>query len=205
MSDLQQRAAKDHGPGGLAPLPDEILNLLTTVDASPRLVVHLRLVRSVAEQLVAAVMVTFPELTIDRAAVVFGAATHDIGKAVHRGELSAPGREHEAAGEKLLLDHGYAPELARFARCTATCPDPRRQSTTISSRSPTPCGKARAGGNSKTSPCRSSRNSPAGNDGTSSQNWIGSSKNWPRMPMSGLLFRTRTRLMGEIRCLSTSP
>lgn len=31
-----------------------------------------------------------PELVIDRAAVLFGAATHDIGKTIHTGELLGP-------------------------------------------------------------------------------------------------------------------
>lgn len=47
--------------------------------------------------------------------MLFGAATHDIGKTAHVGELSGPGSAHEEAGRRLLLDHGVEPELARFA------------------------------------------------------------------------------------------
>ena len=47
--------------------------------------------------------------------MLFGAATHDIGKTMHVAELSAPGSEHEEAGRQLLLAHGISPELARFA------------------------------------------------------------------------------------------
>jgi hypothetical protein len=60
-----------------------------------------------------------PELRIDRTAVLFGAATHDIGKTVCVGELSEPGSAHERAGYQLLLDHGITPDLARFARTHA--------------------------------------------------------------------------------------
>ncbi|WP_431962932.1 hypothetical protein [Actinacidiphila sp. bgisy160] len=45
----------------------------------------------------------------------FGAATHDIGKALHVAELSAPGSAHERAGRAQLLAQGVTPRLARFA------------------------------------------------------------------------------------------
>lgn len=47
--------------------------------------------------------------------MLFGAATHDIGKTVHEAELSGPSSAHEEAGRKLLLAHGFSPGLARFA------------------------------------------------------------------------------------------
>jgi hypothetical protein len=52
--------------------------------------------------------------------VLLGAATHDIGKAVHIAELSGPGSAHEEAGRQLLLAHGVSPELARFAASHAS-------------------------------------------------------------------------------------
>jgi hypothetical protein len=55
-------------------------------------------------------------LVFDEAAVLFGAATHDIGKALAPSELSQPGKTHELLGEDLLLRHGVPPTLARFAR-----------------------------------------------------------------------------------------
>ncbi|MCI3271748.1 HD domain-containing protein [Streptomyces cylindrosporus] len=66
-----------------------------------------------------------PSLQLDHDAVLFGAATHDIGKAVHVTELSGPGSAHEPAGRDLLLARGIAPELARFAATHAewTRPD----------------------------------------------------------------------------------
>ena len=53
---------------------------------------------------------------VDREAVLFGAATHDIGKVLNPGELSGPGSLHEAAGYQLLLARGIAEQRARFAR-----------------------------------------------------------------------------------------
>ncbi|MEV4558773.1 HD domain-containing protein [Kitasatospora sp. NPDC049285] len=99
----------------LRPLPERAAALLAEAAAPPRLVAHLRLVHDVAAQLVAWVQRRCPELEFEPAAVLFGAATHDIGKAVHRAELSGPESAHEPAGRDLLLAAGVPPELARFA------------------------------------------------------------------------------------------
>ena len=61
----------------------------------------------------------FPALRCDREAVLFGAASHDIGKVVHPQELSGPGHAHELAGYELLRRHGVDERLARFARTHA--------------------------------------------------------------------------------------
>ncbi|WP_418960729.1 HD domain-containing protein [Streptomyces tritici] len=99
----------------MRPLPDEAAVLLRALDAPPRLVAHLRAVHDVAAQLVEWLESECPALSFDREAVLFGAATHDIGKTVHRSELSGPGSAHEEAGRALLLDHGVSPARARFA------------------------------------------------------------------------------------------
>lgn len=104
----------------LAPLPPDVSALLTAHGARPRLVAHLTLVHDVAQQLVNALRQAAPRLRFDADAVRFGAATHDIGKALHPEELVSPGRAHEAAGESLLIDAGVAPSLARFARTHGT-------------------------------------------------------------------------------------
>ncbi|MFF0295638.1 HD domain-containing protein [Kitasatospora sp. NPDC004614] len=104
----------------LCPLPDEVTLLLAELAAPPRLVAHLRLVHDVAVRLVDWSAEHCPGLEFNRAAVLFGAATHDIGKALHRAELSGPGSAHEPAGRELLLAAGVAPELARFAAGHAT-------------------------------------------------------------------------------------
>ncbi|QUQ70764.1 HD domain-containing protein [Kutzneria sp. CA-103260] len=101
----------------LRPLPSRAVDLLVSLDAPPRLAAHLRAVHDVAWQLADWFADRLP---LDRAAVLFGAATHDIGKVVHVEELSGPGRRHEAAGRDLLLAHGVEPELARFAASHAS-------------------------------------------------------------------------------------
>ncbi|MFJ9733736.1 HD domain-containing protein [Streptomyces sp. NPDC101171] len=107
--------ATDETDPPLRPLPGRAAELLAGVDASPRLVAHLRAVHDVAAQLVEWVELRCPALEFDAEAVLFGAATHDIGKALHPAELSGPGARHEEAGRELLLRHGVEPDLARFA------------------------------------------------------------------------------------------
>ncbi|MEU4299041.1 HD domain-containing protein [Kitasatospora aureofaciens] len=106
----------------LPPLPTGAAELLRAVDAPPRLVAHLALVHQVAEQI--AGFCAAEGLAFDREAVRFGAATHDIGKVIHPEELSGPGSAHEPAGRALLLAHGVAEPLARFARSHASWGEP---------------------------------------------------------------------------------
>lgn len=100
----------------LRPLPTEAAVLLEKVAAPARLVACLRVVHDVAADLCDWVHASFPALGFDREAVLFGAATHDIGKALYPQELSAPGSCHEQAGYDLLTAHGVPPYLARFTR-----------------------------------------------------------------------------------------
>ncbi|MGF1427964.1 HD domain-containing protein [Kitasatospora sp. LaBMicrA B282] len=116
--------AEDRTWGGLRPLPEAVAELLGELAAPPRLVAHLRAVHEVAGQLVEWLEVACPQLGFDRAAVLFGAATHDIGKTVWPAELSGPGSQHEEAGRELLLAHGVAPESARFAGTHAAWAEP---------------------------------------------------------------------------------
>ncbi|AKJ09115.1 phosphohydrolase [Streptomyces incarnatus] len=108
-------ATGDTGGPPLRPLPDRAVALLAAVSAPPRLVAHLRAVHDVAAELVTWVQRHCPQLEFDAEAVLFGAATHDIGKSVHPAELSGPGAEHEETGRQLLLTHGVPDRLARFA------------------------------------------------------------------------------------------
>ncbi|MFG2784581.1 phosphohydrolase [Streptomyces prunicolor] len=104
----------------LLPLPDRVVELLSELGGPPRLAAHLRAVHDVAHQLVVWAEQRYPGLAFDREAVLFGAATHDVGKTVYVSELSGPGAAHEEAGQALLLGHGVSPELARFAATHAS-------------------------------------------------------------------------------------
>lgn len=100
-------------------LPEQVEKLCKTVNAPPRLIAHLTLVHDVAIQLIEAIKIKFPNLSFDEKSVLFGAATHDIGKALHLSELSGAGSEHESDGVRLLVELGINEKLARFARTHA--------------------------------------------------------------------------------------
>ncbi|MFJ2932922.1 HD domain-containing protein [Streptomyces sp. NPDC087219] len=124
-SDSLLRALHTPADPPLRPLPPPVAELLQSLGAPPRLAAHLRAVHDVAVHLVDWLERHRPGLDVNRAAVLFGAATHDIGKTVHVAELSGPGSAHEEAGRELLLAHGFSPDLARFAGTHAswTAPD----------------------------------------------------------------------------------
>ncbi|MCR3741147.1 HD domain-containing protein [Actinomadura glauciflava] len=109
---------------GLRPLPERAARLLEDLDAPPRLAAHLRAVHDVAAELVGWARERHPGLAVDAEAVLFGAATHDIGKALHPVELSGPGAQHERAGHALLRERGVEERLARFARTHASWDEP---------------------------------------------------------------------------------
>src|SRR4051812_33975635 len=125
MSAPLRRALTDPGEPPLVSLPPQVTELLETLGAPPRLAAHLRVVHDVARQLTRALADQCPQLRFDRDAVLFGAATHDIGKTIHLGELTGPGSAHEEAGYELLLRHGVDEALARFARTHASWHLPR--------------------------------------------------------------------------------
>ncbi len=120
-------AMTDQSERWLRQLPAEVTDLLERLPAPPpRLAAHLRLVHDVALQLTATLQRDYPDLTFDREAVLFGAATHDIGKVVHPDELTGPGSAHEPAGRALLLAHDVPERLARFAGTHGSWSDPDR-------------------------------------------------------------------------------
>lgn len=98
------------------PLPPDAARLCEVLAAPPLLVRHLTLVHAAAVELLDGLAANFPGLVVDRGAVLFGAATHDLGKVLHPGELTGPGDKHEVDGPGLLEQHGVSPRLARFAR-----------------------------------------------------------------------------------------
>jgi hypothetical protein len=99
----------------LRPLPASATELLLRLDCPPRLAVHLRIVHDVATQVADWMHENHPALAFDREAVLFGAATHDLGKTVHVGELTKSGKAHEEDGPALLVSLGVRADLARFA------------------------------------------------------------------------------------------
>lgn len=97
------------------PLPSDVISLLSRVSASPRLIAHLILVHDVASRLVEEITHTFPDVPFDKDAVLYGAATHDLGKTIHVEELFQAGKAHEQRGFDLLQEMGVSAERARFA------------------------------------------------------------------------------------------
>ncbi|MEV6769194.1 HD domain-containing protein [Nocardia sp. NPDC051030] len=118
-SAVLEHALTDHTELPLRPLPEDAAEVLRALDAPPRLAAHLRAVHDVACQLVDWLKTTFDTVQFDADSVLYGAATHDIGKVLHPAELSGPGSAHEADGYQLLLDRGVQESKARFARTHA--------------------------------------------------------------------------------------
>jgi putative nucleotidyltransferase with HDIG domain len=100
---------------GLYALPDAATQLLSALEAPPRLQAHLLLVHDVALRLIAALRRGWPALCLDETAISLGAALHDVGKALHPTELTEPGALHEEAGARLLHQHGFPVSVARIA------------------------------------------------------------------------------------------
>src|SRR5215218_3056557 len=106
------------------PLPAVAAELLEALDAPPRLAAHLRAVHHVAHPLTE--RLAEHGLAADRAAVLFGAATHDIGKVRHVEDLGGPGPGPGPAGHKILRQYGGAGEMAGFAATHGSWKEPQR-------------------------------------------------------------------------------
>lgn len=100
----------------LRPLLESVVALHVDVGAPPRLMAHHRVVHDVACRLTEWLGAEWPEFRFDADAVRFGAATHDIGKALHPRELTGPGSSHEPDGHALLIERGVPEHHARYAR-----------------------------------------------------------------------------------------
>lgn len=98
------------------PIPTRVQQLCEKLEAPARLLAHLTLVHDAAVEIVDGLRQQFPTLNFDTDAVLFGAASHDLGKVLHLHELTGPGNCHEVDGAGLLAANGVSPELARFAR-----------------------------------------------------------------------------------------
>jgi len=99
-----------------AALPDPVIAILESIKAPQRLVAHLSLVHDVATTLVKEIKREYPNLQFDEHEVLFGAATHDIGKVLFPTELVGPGYTHEECGAEILKKFAVSDSLARFTR-----------------------------------------------------------------------------------------
>ena len=99
----------------LLSLPNEAEVVFRKLPIPPRLYAHSLLVHDVANKLLEEINRTWGSLNINKNLVLFGAATHDIGKTIYTNELSEAGHKHEQAGLQLLLSLGISEEKSKFA------------------------------------------------------------------------------------------
>lgn len=95
--------------------PHHITQLLEQLTAPTRLLKHLQIVHATAYQLLILIEEKWPSISLQKELVLFGAATHDIGKIEVPLELFEPGKKHEQVGQKMLTELGFTNEQARFA------------------------------------------------------------------------------------------
>ena len=87
---------------------------LQDLGASPKLLLHIKLVGEAANLLVSKLHEL--EIKFDENFIHLGIAFHDAGKILHPQELITKGNNHETDGEKLLISQGVNPQLARCCR-----------------------------------------------------------------------------------------
>jgi hypothetical protein len=85
--------------------------LLERLGAPARLLRHVRLVGEAGQLLIAEL--GHRRVPVDASLVRLGIVFHDAGKILHPEELDAPGERHEPDGERLLLENGVDPRVAR--------------------------------------------------------------------------------------------
>ncbi len=95
-------------------LPNHIHKLYEKFDAPERLIRHHQIVYSVTGKLLDSFRKEWPDLMLPDDLILFGAGTHDIGKVRVKSELYKLGKEHEKAGQNLLIELGYSTEESRF-------------------------------------------------------------------------------------------
>jgi len=97
--------------------PEEAFDVLKQIQAPPRLVRHAELVLEAGEALI--VFLEELDVAFDRELIRVGIILHDAGKTLHPEELTGSGSEHEEAGERILLERGIDPAIARCCRSHA--------------------------------------------------------------------------------------
>lgn len=106
----------------LYPFAPQVIQVLYSFDVPERLMAHLLLVHDVAFRLTEQICNIWPRVQFDKKLVLFGAATHDIGKCIYTNELAEEGHKHEKAGKSLLLKIGICEDFAKFAATHASWP-----------------------------------------------------------------------------------
>ena len=99
----------------LLDLPNEVAELLEILNSPERLKKHLSIVHTTAFEILKQLKIVWPNLKMNQELILFGAATHDIGKTEITDELFGGGKRHELAGITILLIHGFTNEQSRFA------------------------------------------------------------------------------------------
>jgi hypothetical protein len=84
--------------------------LLRPLGAPARLIRHVELVGEAGDEFIA--YLRSRGIRFDVQLVECGIALHDAGKVLFPAELDGPGSQHEAAGERMLLEQGIAPAVA---------------------------------------------------------------------------------------------
>ncbi len=97
-------------------LPSDIQRILDDLHCPALLVRHLILVYNVGLLLTKKIQLEFPNVTLLEEEIVFGTATHDIGKISFKKELSEKGKQHEQAGFETLIAYGINEKMARFTK-----------------------------------------------------------------------------------------
>lgn len=96
-------------------LPEEITKILKEKNAQGRLVRHLEIVHQTADLLLEAILRIWPNIKLNTGEILFGAASHDVGKVIVTNELYDKGSKHTQDGYRLLLKYGFTHQWARFA------------------------------------------------------------------------------------------
>jgi hypothetical protein len=96
---------------------DESYKFLRELGAPSQLILHVQLVGEAADLLI--FQLKSKQIRFDEKMIRLGVAFHDVGKILHPSELKVAGNDHEASGERLLIEQGVDAALARCCRSHA--------------------------------------------------------------------------------------
>jgi hypothetical protein len=90
---------------------NDAYNLLDELNAPPKLITHVKLVLEAAEVIIEE-CIRYTS-SIDYEFIRIGVILHDVGKIIYPDEFIKSGELHESEGERLLLNIGVNPKIAR--------------------------------------------------------------------------------------------